>query len=44
MSYHRLHSHPVDWNTGLRSDQTIMLRGTKASHKYPDKLRRVMLP
>ncbi len=41
MSYHRLHSHPVDWNTGLRSDQTIMLRGTKASHKYPDKLRRV---
>ena len=26
-----LHSHPVGWNTGLRSDQTIMLRG----HKVP---------
>jgi len=41
MRYHRLHSHPVDGNTGLRSDQIIMLRGTKASDKYPDKLRRV---
>lgn len=41
MRYHRLHSQPVDWNTGLRSDQIVRLHGTKASHKYPDKLRRV---
>ena len=41
MSYQRLHSLPVDWNTGLRSDQIITLRGHYASRDYPDKLRRV---
>jgi hypothetical protein len=41
MRYCRLHSHPVDTNTGLRSDQTITLTGRFAAQNYPDKLRRV---
>jgi hypothetical protein len=41
MRYCRLHSHPVDRNTGLRSDQTITLTGRFAARNYPDKLRRV---
>ncbi len=41
MRYCRLHSHPVDWATGLRSDQTISLTGFYAAQDYPDKLRRV---
>jgi len=32
---------PVDKTTGLRSDQTIVLAGTKSSRFYPDPLRRV---
>jgi hypothetical protein len=41
MNYHRVHSLPVDWSTGLRSDQIISLTGRMAGPKYPDKLRRV---
>jgi len=41
MRYCRLHSHPVDKTTGLRSDQTISLTGFYAAKDYPDKLRRV---
>jgi len=41
MRYCRLHSHPVDWSRGLRSDQTITLTGRYAVQDYPDKLRRV---
>jgi len=41
MSYCRVHSHPVDQATGLRSDQTISLNGFYAARNYPDKLRRV---
>lgn len=39
----RLHSHPVDKTTGLRSDQTISLTGFYAAKDYPDKLRRVRI-
>jgi len=31
----------VDWTTGLRSDQTIVLAGPKSSRLYPDPLRRI---
>jgi hypothetical protein len=41
MRYCRLHSHPVDKATGLRSDQTVSLTGYYAAQDYPDKLRRV---
>jgi hypothetical protein len=41
MCYCRLHSHPVDKTTGLRSDQTISLTGFYAAQDYPDKLGRV---
>lgn len=43
LRYCRLHSHPVDKATGLRSDQTISLTGFYAAKDYPDKLRRVRL-
>jgi len=32
---------PVDKTTGLRADQTVILRGPKSSRLYPDPLRRV---
>ena len=35
------YSSPVDKATGLRSDQTIILRGPKSSKDYPDPLRRI---
>jgi hypothetical protein len=41
LRYCRLHSQPVETNTGLRSDQTISLQAFYAAKKYPDKLRRV---
>ena len=41
MRYCRLHSHPVDKTTGLRSEQTISLPGCYATQDDPDKLRRV---
>jgi len=34
-------SHHVDHRTGLRSDQTIVLKGPKTSQIYPDALRRI---
>jgi len=39
--YGRCQSHPVDRTTGLRSDQTIRLRGPKSAHRYPAPLRRI---
>ncbi len=41
MDYTRQSSKPVDRSTGLRSDQTIRLRGAKTSLDYPNVLRRV---
>lgn len=41
MQYRRLYSRPVDKATGLRSDQTIQLKGVYPSQDYPDKLRRI---
>lgn len=39
--YSRRESRVVDKSTGLRSDQTIILKGLKTSHLYPAPLRRV---
>jgi len=39
--FKRLYSHPVDKSTGLRSDQTIVLKGFYARKDYPEKLRRI---
>ncbi len=41
LDYIRRSSHAVDPGTGLRSDQTILLRGPKTSQFYPDPLRRI---
>ena len=41
MDYRRLSSTPVDKLAGLRSDQTIVLAGYKASKDYPQPLRRI---
>ncbi len=41
LDYRRCASHPVDRTTGLRSDQTIRLRGAKSAHRYPAPLRRI---
>jgi len=41
MQYRRLYSSPVDKATGLRSDQTIKLKGYYPSRDYPDTLRRI---
>ena len=41
LDYRRRSSRPVDKNTGLRSDQTIVLHGPKSSTDYPDALRRI---
>ncbi len=39
----RLYSHPVDRETGLICDQTIVLTGPVSAQFYPDKLRRIKL-
>ena len=39
--FKRRYSHPIDKSTGLRFDQTIVLKGFYASKDYPDALRRV---
>jgi len=39
--YYRKCSRPIDKSTGLRSDQTIKLTGTKTSGLYPIPLRRI---
>jgi len=41
LDYRRSRSRPVDKATGLRSDQTIRLRGPKTSQDYPAPLRRI---
>lgn len=41
LDYTRRSSGSIDPGTGLRSDQTILLRGPKTSHLYPDPLRRI---
>jgi len=41
LDYRHCRSRPVDQATGLRSDQTIRLRGPKTSQDYPDPLRRI---
>ena len=40
IKFRRLYSHPVDRDTGLNCDQTILLTGTVSRKGYPDKLRR----
>lgn len=39
--FRRLYSHPIDKNTGLKCDQTIVLTGFYPSKNYPEKLRRI---
>ncbi|NOR49912.1 MAG: IS4 family transposase [Desulfuromonadales bacterium] len=39
----RLYSHPVDRETGLICDQSIVLTGPVSAQSYPDKLRRIKL-
>jgi hypothetical protein len=41
LQFKRLYSHTIDKTTGLRSDQTIVLKGFYAKQKYPEKLRRI---
>ena len=41
LDYTRRRSRPVDKSTGLRSDQTIVLRGPGTSQDYPGTLRRI---
>jgi hypothetical protein len=41
LDYKRQKSHAIDKATGLRSDQTIVLAGTKSSISYPEPLRRI---
>jgi len=37
----RRYSHPVDKSTGVRSDQTVILKTIESAKAYPDPLRRV---
>ncbi len=37
----RLYSHPVDFTTGVRCDQTVRPTGVDTRHEYPAKLRRI---
>lgn len=37
----RLYSHPVNKDTGVKSDQTIKLKNYTVSKSYPDKIRRI---
>jgi hypothetical protein len=41
LKFNRVYSHPVDRETGIICDQTIVLAGQKTSKAYPEKLRRV---
>ena len=41
LQFRRRHSHPIDKNTGVRSDQTVFLTGPLTSTLYPVSLRRV---
>jgi hypothetical protein len=40
-NYRRLYSHPKNVKAGIRSDQTVMLKGYYAGLDYPEKLRRI---
>ncbi len=39
--FRRLYSHPVDRQTGLICDQTVLVAGVLSAAYYPDKLRRI---
>lgn len=41
LHFRRVYSHPVDKQTGLICDQTVMLQGFYAAKDYPDRLRRI---
>jgi len=41
LKHRRVYSHPVDRNTGMICDQTILFSGFYAARDYPDKLRRI---
>ena len=41
LKYRRLYSHPIDRETGLRCDQTVILTGFYQAKNYSDKLRRI---
>jgi hypothetical protein len=41
LRFRRLYSHPVNKETGLKCDQTIVLTGFYSSKDYPEKLRRI---
>jgi hypothetical protein len=41
LNFRRVYSHPVDKQTGLICDQTIMLKGFYSAKDYPDRLRRI---
>jgi hypothetical protein len=41
MAYKRRYSHPVEKNSGLRCDQTIVLTGAISAKAYPSPLRRI---
>jgi hypothetical protein len=43
LSYRRIYSHPIDKNTGLQCDQTIMLKSQYPKYYYPQHLRRIRL-
>ena len=42
LQYQRRYSRPVDKNTGLRCDQTIILTGAHSAKDYPEPLRRIV--
>jgi len=41
LQFRRIYSRPIDWDCGLRCDQTIVLTGINSCRYYPDHLRRV---
>jgi hypothetical protein len=41
VKFARLYSHPVDFATGVRCDQTVRPTGVDARHDYPAKVRRI---
>ena len=41
LQFNRLESRPVDFSTGVRSDQIVWLRNLSSIGHYPDKLRRI---
>lgn len=40
-TFKRVRSRPVDKNTGLRCDQTVVLKAGNCRRRYPDQLRRI---